>query len=234
MKIIFSPTKTMAYSEIKGTTTPVFLSKAQSIIDSLQKMSDIELKKVWRVNDKLFSKTKELLFNSDFKHTSMALYSYQGLAFTYLNPRSLDETALSYLEANLRILSGLYGVVKPTDGIINYRLEMNYAKIYWQNDLSTYFNPEEIIINLASSEYASLLAKKNLKIIDVIFYKDKNGTLKQEATEAKMLRGLFLNYMANKQIETVAEMKEFALNGYLYSEAHSNDNKLVFIKKIDL
>lgn len=229
MKIIFSPTKTMIYSEIEGTTKPIYNNRAKEIFDDLKAMSQADLKKVWKVNDNYFLKCKEELDNSSFEKTSMALYSYQGLSFSYLNPKELSKEAIEYINKNLVIISGLYGALKPTDAIINYRLEMNYAKKYWDKDLSSYFSTDEVIINLASNEYSKVIHNK--KMINVIFYKLKNDKLKQESTESKMMRGIFLRYLAKNNITDTKKMQEFNENGYFYDSSLSDDKNIIFVKK---
>lgn len=229
MKIIFSPTKTMIYSEIEGTTKPIYDNRAKEIFDDLKAMSQADLKKVWKVNDNYFLKCKEELDNSSFEKTSMALYSYQGLSFSYLNPKELSKEAIEYINKHLVIISGLYGALKPTDAIINYRLEMNYAKKYWDKDLSSYFSTDEVIINLASNEYSKVIHNK--RMINVIFYKLKNDKLKQESTESKMMRGIFLRYLAKNNITDTKKMQEFNGNGYFYDSSLSDDKNIIFVKK---
>ena len=232
MKIIFSPTKTMEYSSNLGATEPIFIAKAKKIITDLQKLSDEDLNKIWKVSPKLFLEAKANLLASDFNHTSAALFSYNGISFKYLDPKSLDAEGLDYLNSHLRILSGLYGVLKPTDKIINYRLEMNYAKRIWLDSISKEFESDDYIINLASNEYSQMLEKYNIPLITIIFYRDKNGKLKEESTESKMMRGRFLRYLALNQIEDVASLKDIELEGYTYRSELSDSHKIAFVKKV--
>ena len=231
MKIIFSPTKTMDYSLVQGTTDPIYLNKAKDIWTQMKALNDSELQKIWHVSDKLFAKAKVDMLKTDFTRTSAALYSYQGLSFSYLDSNTLPLAALDYLNQHLCILSGLYGVLKPTDKIINYRLEMNYAKRFWQKELDTYFADDDYIINLASNEYSSILSKAlSSKIYNIFFYKIKQGKPVQEATESKMLRGLCLRYLALEQITDLKEILNFGDNGYQYSPELSHENNIVFVK----
>lgn len=230
MKIIFSPTKTMEYSCILGNTKPIFFARAQEILEDLKGLDDLSLNRVWKVSDKLFKEAKLELEGSDFNHTSMALYSYNGISFKYLDPLSLDAKGLEYLNRHLRILSGLYGGLRPSDSIINYRLEMNYAKKLWQDTISKEFTEEDNIINLASKEYSQMLTNYAIPVIDIVFYKNKNGKLKEEATESKMMRGRFLRYLALNQIEDLSLLKTIELDSYKYNSGLSNSKKIVFVK----
>ena len=126
MKIIISPTKKMKREEcISPSTKPVFLDKTKEILSYLESLSDQEKAKVWKVKGKLLEENLERLGEIDLTLPgSPALFSYDGIQFTYMSPSSFTDDMLSYAMDKLRIISGFYGVLRPLDGIVPYRLEM--------------------------------------------------------------------------------------------------------------
>lgn len=244
MKIILSPTKQMKQCEyFDYKSIPMFESKAKKIADVLKKMSYDELKKVMNCSDALMNKTIDYYKRLDFKHgLSPALFSYDGIAYKYLGSDVLDDDSLNYLNDYLFILSGLYGVLRPFDGVGLYRLEMGARFLvdgksiydFYSKDVKELLKDEDCIINLASKEYSILVENNisdNTKIIDVVFASRYDGKLKVKATEAKMARGSMVRYMAENKITDIEKIKDFNLLDFEYSEEDSNENKIVFIKK---
>ena len=228
MKIIISPAKTMIQSDVKGSTTPLYLENAKKIIESLKELDLTSLNKIYKVSESLLLKEKEKLDNSDFNITSSAITSYDGIQYKYLDYNSLDNDAKEYIDKYLNILSGLYGVLKPTDGIINYRLEMNSNKKFYKEILRDYYKDEDYVINLASKEYSSILDDDNL--ITIRFLEYTNSVLKEKSTSSKIMRGLFLRYLAINNIKDINELKNIKINNFVYSEDNSTDKILTFIK----
>ena len=228
MKIIISPAKTMILSNVKGSTTPLYLDNAKKIIESLKELDLTSLNKIYKVSESLLLKEKEKLDNSDFNITSSAITSYDGIQYKYLDYNSLDNDAKEYIDKYLNILSGLYGVLKPTDGIINYRLEMNSNKKFYKEILRDYYKDEDYVINLASKEYSSILDDDNL--ITIRFLEYTNSVLKEKSTSSKIMRGLFLRYLAINNIKDINELKNIKINNFVYSEDNSTDKILTFIK----
>lgn len=228
MKIIISPAKTMIQSDVKGSTTPLYLDNAKKIIESLKELDISSLNKIYKVSDSLLIKEKEKLDNSDFNITSSAITSYDGIQYKYLDYNSLDNDAKEYIGKYLNILSGLYGVLKPTDSIINYRLEMNSNKKFYKELLHDYYKDEDYVINLASKEYSSILDDDNL--ITIRFLENKDGVLKEKSTSSKIMRGLFLRYLAINNIKDINELKNIEINDFVYSKENSTNKILTFIK----
>lgn len=228
MKIIISPAKTMIQSDVKGSTIPLYLDNAKKIIESLKELDISSLNKIYKVSDSLLIKEKEKLDNSDFNITSSAITSYDGIQYKYLDYNSLDNDAKEYIDKYLNILSGLYGVLKPTDSIINYRLEMNSNKKFYKELLHDYYKDEDYVINLASKEYSSILDADNL--ITIIFLENTNGIWKEKSTSSKIMRGLFLRYLAINNIKDINKLKNIKINDFVYNEENSTDKILTFIK----
>ena len=159
--------------------------------------------------------------------------------------KTLDKKAVAYLQKNYRILSGLYGLLKPSDKVMLYRLEMGrnfefdeYKNLYsfWRDKLTEKLNSDlkknDIILNLASNEYFKALDKKKLNapIIDFDFFELKDGKLKTIVVYTKHARGLMVRYCAEQQAKTLNDVKGFNLEGYRIDEKLSTKTKLVFTR----
>lgn len=242
MKIIISPAKKMVKNndDFIYRDYPVFLDKSEKLLQELKSLSFAQLKEVWKCSDKIVKENEIRLKSADLKEDlSPAIFTYVGLAFQYLAPNIMSEESLEYIQEHLRILSGLYGVLKPFDGIIEYRLEMQQAlpKIgdlysFWQDSIYNEINAE-VIINLASKEYSKCVEPyitKNDKFITIIFAEEIKGKLIQKGTMAKMARGEMVYWMADNNIVDYEDIKKFNIN-YEYSDTYSNESEYVFVRK---
>ena len=242
MKIILSPAKKMVMNndDFSFRNYPVFLSKTEKLLKELKSLSFEELKAVWKCSDKLVKENEERLKNINLKEeVSPAVFTYVGLAFQHLAPSIMSEEALEYIEKHLRILSGFYGVLKPFDGIREYRLEMQQTLpkcgdlyTYWNDDLYKEVK-DDVIINLASKEYSKCIEdylEDDDNYIAISFCEVKGDKLIQKGTMAKMARGEMVYWMAEHNIIDVEDIKKFNI-GYKYSSKHSSDKEYVFIKE---
>jgi len=147
-----------------------------------------------------------------------------------LNLIDYNRIQLEYLQENVVILSALNGVLNPFDGIKPYRLDMTMkpcgVDLYKFWDFDSYFS-EEVIINLASKEFSKLVTKNK---VDILFLEYKNDKYVNIATYSKQARGLMLDYMIKNNVRLIADIKEFSLNGYKYSESESSVSSLVFVR----
>lgn len=243
MRIILSPAKTMRREEtILPQTVPVFSEQAQKLVNTLQSLTPQERKAVWNCSDRLAAQNEERLACMNLHGAvSPALYSYSGIAFTHLSPESLTDAEISYLQERLRILSGLYGILRPLDGIVPYRLEMG-AKLETDRGTDLYsfwgslpaeqlFSNEDTVINLASEEYSRLIrpwVKAPRIMIDVIFAEEKNGKLRIVSTAAKMARGQMTRWLAEEQTDDPREMRRFDY-GYRFAAEQSDETHYYFI-----
>lgn len=247
MKIIISPTKQMTTEQdfFFPESQPIFLKETQQLLNTLKKLTIKEAKQLWKCNDKLAQENYERIQHGQLnKQTSPAIMSYKGLQYQYMAPDIFTQPALVYLQEHVRILSGFYGVLRPFDGIIPYRLEMqaplkikSYKNLYqfWHQKIYKALEfDQQPIINLASKEYSKAIIpflKKNDRMIDVLFYHEIDGKLKVKATLAKMARGEMVRYLAENQIETIEGIKEFNHPHYQFSTQHSTDKAFIFIYK---
>lgn len=245
MKIIISPTKQMTDEQdfFYPKSQPTFLNDTALILKALQKLSYDEAKKLWKCNDKLAEENYTRIKNADLKKaTSPAIMSYKGLQYQYMAPDLFTEPALDYLQNHVRILSGFYGILKPFDGIIPYRLEMQAPlPVEKSKNLYTFWNKKLYealefdkgpVINLASKEYSKCLTpylKPEDQLIEVSFSHIIDGKLKVKATLAKMARGEMVRYLAENNVTTIEEVKNFNHPQYKYSKEHSDLSKIVFL-----
>ena len=240
MKIVMSPAKKMKIDEDCSImpSSPIFLKQSIELREKLKAMSYENLHDLWKTSDRLTLQCYEELHHP-IEIPTCALFAYDGIAFQYMHPLSLDEEEINYLKAHLRILSSLYGLLSPTDGIIPYRLEMGShcpnlnLYDYWNHQLYEALN-DSVIINLASQEYARCLSpylKEEDQWIDVKFLRNKKGKLQQQATYAKMARGAMVAYMAKEKIETPEGLKGFQDLGFSYDESLSNELCYVFVQR---
>ena len=149
-------------------------------------------------------------------------------------PEVLEDEALRYLSKHLLILSGFYGLLRPFDTIVKYRLEMQ-SKIpfslydFWGSALADSIQ-DPFILNLASEEYAKCI-RPYRPLIDVRFFEKDSQRLVEKGVYVKIARGEMVRYLAQNQIETIEKIQQFDLLGYYYSSSHSSDHEIVFIRE---
>lgn len=244
MKIILSPAKKMRADddmlEIKD--LPIYIKKTEEILSFLKGKSLEELKKLWGCNDKIAETNYKRIEQMDlYKRLTPAIISYDGIAFQYMAPNVFENDCFDYVQENLRIISGFYGVLKPLDGVTPYRLEMQAkAQINGNKDLYDYWgsmiynevhDESGIIINLASKEYSKCVEKyltANDKYINIIFAEKSGEKLVTKGTYAKMARGEMVRFMAENNIREPEEIKAFNRLGYIYREDLSKEKEFVF------
>lgn len=245
MRIILSPAKTMRREEvIEPVSVPVFLERAEELVRILKEVTPEERKRIWNCSAKLAEENEARLACMDLRGAvSPALFSYSGLAFANLSPESLSDGELAYLQNRLRILSGLYGILRPLDGIVPYRLEMG-AKIhagdapdlyrYWKDlPAEELFRGDDTVINLASEEYSRLItpwAGSPRRMIHIIFAEYEDGARKTKGTFAKMARGQMTRWLAEEAVEDPEQIRQFQ-RGYRFEASESDDTHYCFIKQ---
>lgn len=239
MKIIISPAKTFKIRKIKNKNCDcLYESKKNELVSIIKEKSIEELKKLWKCSDKIAEESYNLYQNFDEAPKGCAILSFGGIQYQYMDVNSLDENQLGYLEEHLRILSGLYGILRPLDEISKYRLDFEDKLInlyeFWEDEIRNHFKGEEII-DLASKEYGQNIYKYLDKTPVKIDFKEEvfvegDIKLKTKATPSKILRGRMVNYMARNNVEDIEQLKKFSSDGYNYSEHYSDTNKLVFVK----
>lgn len=247
MRIIISPAKkmnmdtdTFAYRDV-----PVFLGDTKVLMQWIQTLSYTEVKKLWDCNDKIaelnYDRFRQMSLE---KNLTPALISYEGIQYQYMAPEVFSERAWEYVQEHLRILSGFYGVVRPLDGVVPYRLEMQAkVKVGEVKDLYEFWGEklyrevrggDDVILNLASKEYSKCIEKyltpKDI-FVTCIFGEMKDGKVIQKGTQAKMARGEMVRFMAEHGMKKVEEIRAFDRLNYQYEETLSSEKEYIFLKQ---
>lgn len=252
MKIITSPAKLMNidYStDMLRSTTPTFINDAEFIQSFLKHKSPKYLSELMEISSKLadenWERNQKWKSKPVAKESAPALFAFTGEVYRGLDAKTLDKKAVDYLQKNHRMLSGLYGLLKPSDKIMLYRLEMGrsfefdeYKNLYefWREKITDQLNSEmkknEILLNLASNEYVKVIDRKKLnhQVIDFEFYELKEGKLKTIVVYTKHARGLVVRFCAENNAKTLNDVKAFNYEGYRIDEEKSTDTKLVFTR----
>lgn len=252
MKIITSPAKLMniEYStDMLRSTTPTFINDAEFIQSFLKHKSPKYLSELMEISSKLadenWERNQKWKSKPVAKESAPALFAFTGEVYRGLDAKTLDKKAVDYLQKNHRMLSGLYGLLKPSDKIMLYRLEMGrsfefdeYKNLYefWREKITDQLNSEmkknEILLNLASNEYVKVIDRKKLnhQVIDFEFYELKEGKLKTIVVYTKHARGLVVRFCAENNAKNLNDVKAFSYEGYRIDEEKSTDTKLVFTR----
>ena len=222
MRIIIAPAKQMKEDTdtLPCTELPVFIDKAEQLKNYVNSLSYDEQKKLWACSDKIAD----------------------GIQYTYMAPDVFEQRYFDYVQEHVRILSGFYGSVRPLDGVVPYRLEMQ-AKAnvdgcknlyeFWGDSLYREVLPEgRVIVNLASKEYSKCVEKylqPQDRFITVVFGELQNGKVVQKGVYAKMARGEMVRFAAEINAESPEELKAFD-RGYRFDEERSTETEYVFIR----
>ncbi|PQJ73836.1 MULTISPECIES: peroxide stress protein YaaA [Polaribacter] len=252
MKIIISPAKSLDFESKVPTslhTMPRFLEQSAKLNQKLKTLSKNKLADLMSISDDLAALNYERnqTWQPPFspENSKQAIYAFTGEVFRGIDVNTLPIEKLPLLQENLRILSGLYGILKPLDLMQPYRLEMgtklkvgtkeNLYK-FWGDTIANALNEEllddELLINLASSEYFKVINQKVLKVpmITPVFKDFKNGQYKTIMTFAKKARGLMVRYIIENNVKTIDELKHFDTENYRFDENMSSKNELVFTR----
>ena len=246
MKIIISPAKKMKREEyVAPLHRPMFLKEAGELLSFLRSLSDSEKAKVWKVKGALLSSSLSSLSMLSLEDSgSPAIFSYDGIQYTYMSPSSFTDSMLEYAEKNLRIISGLYGLLKPLDGVGTYRLEMEspisipgYGDLYsyWGGKIaSSLMEDDRLLVNLASAEYSKAVLPylpSTVTVVTPVFLDWEKGRYVSKGVYAKMERGEMVRFLAETGAETVEDIMKFSSRGYEFSRFLSDSNTLCFVRK---
>lgn len=246
MKIIIAPAKKMQVDRdtFPVQTQPEFMDKAEVLWQFLREQNFEQLKKLWNANDKIVKANQQRLKDEDLhKLQTPAILAYSGIQYQYLAADVLEQSGLDYLQENLRVMSALYGLLRPFDGVVPYRLEMQTGMTgfkdyslyhFWGQDLyKALYKENETVINLASKEYSRAVepyVQDKQKFVTVTFLEKKKDKWRQIATHSKMARGVMVRFMAENNVQTVAELQKFTDFGFEYSAEDSSEDEIIFKK----
>lgn len=236
-------------TEFLRASTPKFIKEAEYIQSFLKEKSPRFLSELMEISPKLadenWERNQNWKPNPKPKESASAMFAFVGEVYRGLDANTLSEEAVKYLQKNYRMISGLYGLLKPSDRIMLYRLEIgrkfefgDYKNLYdfWTEKITDYLNSDlknnELILNLASNEYFKAIDKKQLKgkVINFDFYEMKSGKPKTIVVYTKHARGLVVRFCAETQAKTLNDVKAFNYDGYLIDEERSTESNLVFTR----
>ncbi len=261
MKIIISPAKKMNVDmdTLAPAGQPVFLKEAEELLQWLRRLSLAEAKAVWNCSDRIAEQNYRRIEEMDLKRNlTPAVIAYEGIQYQYMAPAVFGGRELDYIQEHLRILSGFYGVLKPLDGVVPYRLEMQ-AKASDAGDLYRFWGGKlyrevtrgkdqsqekaeqgregqkkgTLILNLASKEYSRSIEKylqPEDRLLNCVFGELEGGRVRQKGTLAKMARGEMVRYLAEHRVEEPEEIQGFCRLGYRFEEKLSGENEYIFLK----
>jgi cytoplasmic iron level regulating protein YaaA (DUF328/UPF0246 family) len=252
MLIVLSPAKSLDYktpAKVKAPTLPEFVSESAKLIADLKKLSPQEVANLMGLSDQLAAlnvgRYRDWSKKFTEENSKPAIYAFDGDVYDGFDVKTLDAKAIAFAQDHIRILSGLYGALRPLDLMQPYRLEMGTAfKNARGKDLYAFWGErvtdslkqvleqqkKPVLLNLASEEYFKVLQAKNLDcpVISPIFQDGKDGKYKIISFYAKRARGLMARYVVENQITDAADLKGFNLDGYKYVPSESKPEKPLF------
>ena len=247
MRIIIAPAKKMvSEAALPHRELPAFIERAERLRVWICSLSYAEQKKLWACSDAIAEQNAERFAHMDLHHNlAPALLAYDGIQYAYMAPTVFEDGHLDYVQEHLRILSGFYGVLRPFDGVVPYRLEMQakaavdgFKNLYdfWGDSLyREVIDDSRVIVNLASKEYSKSVEKhlhEGDTFITCVFGELEGGKVVQKGVYAKMARGEMVRYLASVQANEPNQIKEFAWSDYSFDEQRSTDTNLVFVRRI--
>ncbi len=255
MLIVVSPAKTLDYhtpAKTKVATLPDYLDHSQKLVDRLRQLSSLDISELMKVSVKIadlnfdrYESWDKTFTTSNAKQTALA---FKGDVYTGLDAESFNAKDFKFAQQHLRVLSGLYGLLRPLDLMQPYRLEMGtklktgHAKNlyeFWGSTITEGLNTQlkkiksEILINLASNEYFKSIKPKelNAEIITPAFKEFKNGDYKMIGIYAKKARGMLSRYIIKHQLSNAEDIKTFDEEDYTFNKRLSQGNTWVFTRR---
>ncbi|HIF9138136.1 TPA: peroxide stress protein YaaA [Photobacterium damselae] len=252
MLIVVSPAKTLDYESPLVTeqyTLPELTEHSQQLIEVCRELTPMDIARLMKVSDKIAglnaARFAEWVPTFTLENARPAMFAFKGDVYTGLAAETMTDEQIAYAQQHFRMLSGLYGLLRPLDLMQPYRLEMGTklenprgANLYqfWGNIITDKVNlalaeqGDDILVNLASNEYFKSVKPKQVKgtIITPVFKDAKKGQYKVISFYAKKARGLMARYIIDNQIDSIEKLKEFDAAGYYFVAAESTATELVF------
>ena len=249
MKIIIAPAKIMKIDRdsFPIQSKPQFLDKTRILERFLKSRSNEQLKDLWHASENVTKQSILQLENMNLdERLTPAILAFSGIQYQYMAPDLFTQPALDYIQKNLRILSGFYGMLRPFDGVCPYRLELNTKMVgfcdyslyhFWGSDIAeNLFQEDNIVIDLASKQYTGLVKpylSQGRQLITVDFQELKNGKWKTVGVHAKMARGEMVRYIAEKQIKNPTDLQDFNDFEFQFEPDVSTKDHYVFRTEFD-
>ena len=249
MLVVVSPAKKLNMNLVQGlnVTEPYFKENVDELLNVVRNLSVKELENLMNISTNLAELNKERFKEFGNQQKKAAAFAFAGDTYKGLSIEKLERDDLDFAQKHMRILSGLYGLLRPLDEIEPYRLEMG-SKLkgkhgsslyeYWGNKISENLNQQakkigsKILVNCASNEYFNAVNINilSLKVITPIFMESKNGDAKIVSFYAKNARGSMARFIIQNRVNNEEDLKKFDLDGYNYNADKSSEGKLVFIR----
>ena len=248
MKLIISPAKKMKVDTdtLPWKDLPCLMEQAEVLYGILRSMSRRELQSLWQCSDALADRSARYLeeFPGLRRGLTPAILAYQGIQYQYMAPGVFTDGEFAYVQEHLRILSGLYGVLRPLDGVVPYRMEMlsrletekgKDLYSYWGNSIADVLYQEtDCVVNLASKEYSLCVSRHQApgtRLITCVFGEERGGKVVEKGTLCKMARGEMVRYLAQVRGEEPEALKGFDHLDYAFSPERSDETTYVFLRK---
>lgn len=247
---IISPAKNMRNIKINNISpktigeTRDFTKETKEIIQVLKELNPYDIQSLMKVNEKIAFQSYAYFQDFNFEQEGVCgLLAYDGLVFKNIKAENFSSEDFKFANDHIKILDAFYGIVNPLDEVLPYRLEMQYPiKIndknlykFWNDKIyNKLYSQDNVIVNLASEEYAKTIRrflKEDDIFIDIDFKVLKNGNLKTLATLAKMARGQMIKYIVENKINNPEDLKTFTFDNYKFSHNLSTSRKFVFVKE---
>ena len=254
MLILLSPAKSLDFSpmDVPSHSQPRLLEQTESLIGAMRKKSRAKIQELMGVSEKIadlnYHRYKDFSLPFTPENAKPSMYAFNGDVYNGLDAKSFEGKEIDFAQKHIRLLSGLYGVLRPLDLMQAYRLEMGTKLKYrrkknlyefWGNTITELLNEDlkksgsDVVLNLASKEYFHAVKKDKLdgKVVDVDFRENRNGTLKVISFNAKKARGRMAHLIVKEGINSPGELKELVVNDYIFRAEKSTESKLVFVKE---
>ena len=253
--IVISPAKKMNCNfsalDFTETTQPIFFKKTIKLVETMRNLKSNDLQSLMKISQKLsiinYDRYKTFSFNQNCNNSKQSILAYLGDTYKGLSIKSFSNEDLKYSQKKLRILSGLYGLLRPFDLIQDHRLEMGTSKFsdlnvnlydFWSVTITNQINKElssnknSFLINLASNEYFKVInaSKINCKILTPMFFSKRDGKLLNIGILSKKARGMMTNFLLKNRYDSIEQIKKFSKDGYKFDSIDSKKNYINFIK----
>ena len=250
MRFILSPAKNMKVDtdSLPPLALPALLPQTQRLLRGLQALSHQQRQALWKCNDALAARNNQQVDTMDLSgQLTPALLSYVGIQYRYMAPGVFTRAELDYVQRHVRILSGFYGILRPFDGVVPYRLEMGtpfavegckdlYA--FWGDKLARFLADEtDLVVNLASKEYSKAVEPHlpaSVSVLKCTFGSLQGNRVVEKGTLCKMARGQMVRWAAEHGVDQATRLQDFSDLGYQYDPVRSTENHYVFLLKEDL
>ena len=249
MLVVVSPAKKLNMNPLNNIdiTEPLFKKNVQHLVGIARDLSSNQLKDLMGISPKLAELNKERFMSFGNQEKKAALFAFAGDTYKGLDAEKLNKNDLEWAQKYLRILSGLYGLLRPLDAIEPYRLEMgsklkgnngNTLYEYWDNKISQSLNEyaqeigTNVLVNCASNEYFGVIKPNTLalKVVTPVFMERKNGKEKIISFYAKKARGLMARWIIENNIKDFEKLSKFNVDGYYFSKSESTVTEPVFLR----